>query len=55
MRILSPSLRNVPITGLEWSFLQRLRSYNEYGYRVGNQDDVIRESDDIEMAQINRF
>lgn len=33
MRILSPSLRNVPLTGLEWSFLTWNQGYNEFGYR----------------------
>ena len=28
MRILSPSMRNVPFTGLEWAFLMRDLGYN---------------------------
>jgi hypothetical protein len=33
LRIFSPSLRNVPLTGLEWSFLVWSQGYNEYGYK----------------------
>ena len=46
LRIFSPSLRNVPVTGLEWSFLIRNRGYDEFGYKVHYYQS------DIEMAPI---
>lgn len=34
VRMLSPSLRNVPLNGIEWSFIQRLRGYDEYAVKI---------------------
>lgn len=34
MRILSPSLRNLHFTGLEWSFLQTDQGYDNNGFRL---------------------
>lgn len=34
LRMFSPSLRNVPINGIEWSFLLRNRGYDEYGFKI---------------------
>lgn len=37
--ILSPSLRNVPFTGIEWSFQLRDLGYNEKGELATNHFD----------------
>ena len=38
-RILSPSLRNVPFTGLEWSFKYMDEGYNYDGMLIENEPD----------------
>ena len=38
IRILSPSLRNVPLTGLEFSYILRNRGFDEFGGRLINQN-----------------
>ena len=37
-RILSPSLRNVPFTGLEWSFLMKDDGYDCNGNKLNTSD-----------------
>jgi hypothetical protein len=34
IRILSPSLRNLPFNGIEFSFLLKDRGYDEYGWKL---------------------
>lgn len=46
-RILSPSLRNVPFTGLEWSFMQADEGYDQRGFRLRDNT-----AGDVEMAQV---
>jgi hypothetical protein len=40
MRIFSPSLRNSPFTGLEWSFLLKDEGYNCNGKKLKPIDDI---------------
>jgi len=39
-RILSPSLRSLPFTGLEWSFLLFDKGYNLAGERIKRNEDI---------------
>ena len=39
-RILSPSLRNVPFTGLEWSFMYKDEGYDNNGYLIEEKVDT---------------
>ena len=43
-RILSPSLRNVPFTGIEWAFFQNAEGFDFNGFKVVK---------DVEMATIS--
>lgn len=54
LRIFSPSLRNVPLTGLEWSFLVWSQGYNEYGYKQEYPPPEPQKSpyDEIEMTNL---
>ena len=64
-RILSPSLRNVPFTGLEWSFMMKDDGYDCNGNKLESNDsenqgtekseDCIEEEDtEMEMVLINQ-
>ncbi len=44
-RILSPSMRALPLSGLEWSFLVKEEGFDEDGYRI-----VEEEATQIEMT-----
>ena len=47
LRILSPSMRSLPLNGLEWSFLVKEEGFDEDGYRM------ITETDQhIELTQL---
>ena len=37
LRILSPSMRALPLSGLEWSFLVKEEGFDEDGYRYVEQ------------------
>ena len=66
-RIFSPSFRNVPFTGLEWSFKFRDEGFDCEGYKLDgdseggkirrgeslNKDGVGDEDEDIEMITIS--
>ena len=39
LRVLSPSLRNVPFTGLEWSFWLKDNGYDANGYLLADDKD----------------
>ena len=43
IRILSPSLRNVPFTGIEWAFLMQDLGFNQTGHKLQT---------DVEMSKI---
>jgi hypothetical protein len=49
LRILSPSLRALPLTGLEWSFLIKEEGFDEDGYRIATEEN---ETTQIEMTQV---
>ena len=49
-RILSPSLRALPFSGLEWSFVLKDLGYDEMGYRWENYFDQ-ESNQQIEMAE----
>ena len=34
LRMLSPSMRNVPFTGLEWAFLMKDQGFTQQGYKL---------------------
>lgn len=58
--ILSPSLRNVPFTGIEWSFQLRDLGFNEKGELATNnfdeEDTLVEKSDapsELEMSEIH--
>lgn len=38
LRVLSPSLRNVPFTGIEWSFLMSDLGFNQMGQKLPSVD-----------------
>jgi palmitoyltransferase len=44
LRILSPSMRNVPVTGLEWAFLMKDLGFNQNGIK--------EDSNDVEMPPL---
>lgn len=46
-RVLSPSLRNVPFTGLEWSFLMRDLGYSNTGIKIAKD---IEHTEAIELT-----
>ena len=50
VRIFSPSFRNVPFTGLEWSFKFKDEGYNCDGYAVKGK----WQQDDIESPASNK-
>ena len=60
-RILSPSMRNIPFTGLEWSFWFKDEGYDCHGKAIETFDDenaaILENSDDqinsIEMSELN--
>lgn len=60
--ILSPSLRNVPFTGIEWSYQLKDLGYNEAG-EMGKHnfdeeeklhDDKDTEGSELEMSELSR-
>ena len=54
-RILSPSLRNVPFTGLEWSFKYKDEGYNYDGMLIENEADeekLVGGGDSVEMVEL---
>ena len=59
-RILSPSMRNVPFTGLEWSFWFKDEGYDENGKVIKTLDPEIattnedsNEQNSVEMTELN--
>ena len=50
-RILSPSMRALPFSGLEWSFVLKDLGYDEMGYRWEGYA-IDQENQAIEMAEI---
>jgi len=50
-RILSPSMRSLPFSGLEWSFVLKDLGYDEWGYRWENSLDL-ESKQQIEMSEI---
>ena len=54
--ILSPSLRNVPFTGIEWSYQLRDLGFNEKGeIAVNNFDEEVKLNDvsELEMSELS--
>jgi len=59
LRMLSPSLRNVPFNGIEWSFMQKDLGYDCNGYRMGSLRRGAERVDEengntVEMAQLTK-
>ena len=59
-RILSPSMRNVPFTGLEWSFWFKDEGYDENGKVIKTLDPEIATTNEdsngqnsVEMTELN--
>ena len=46
-RVLSPSMRNVPFTGIEWAFLMREAGYSQEGVKYLTDDEIAQ----IEMQE----
>jgi len=55
--MLSPSLRNVPFSGIEWSYQMRDLGYNEKGEIKGNmvddEDQLVEESKEDDSINTN--
>ena len=64
LRVLSPSTRNVPFTGLEWSFWFKDHGYDALGYALDQPEEAdeeiadpgvhARNEDEVEMALIGQ-
>lgn len=53
MRILSPSLRNVPLTGLEWSFASWGQGFNEYGKKsIDSEATANTKAEQVELVEL---
>lgn len=45
IRVLSPSLRSLPLTGLEWAFLLHDLGYNQAGRKLKKEVDIENQED----------
>ena len=54
VRIFSPSLRNTPFNGIEWSFLAKDLGYDEDGMKYLIDDDEDEEAGEVELEDLNK-